>query len=271
MDTYNISRLEKELGALGYALFYFSETESTMNVIQDHAKNGEKNMILALADHQTMGVGREGRAWRDRANCSLMFSLLFQIPQESVAVFADLVALGVCEALRDETGLQMIKIKYPNDVVINDKKLGGVLVKNMYDDKLKYLGTNIGIGINVHYNEEDLKKFPTDYPAASADAATGLKINREKLLIAIAQKLRYLETEVGVVNQNNAVRETFESRWREASGVLGREIAVLKNDRMIESGKVVDTKIGRGVEIENNTGRKWVSLFNTEMKARILN
>jgi BirA family biotin operon repressor/biotin-[acetyl-CoA-carboxylase] ligase len=239
-----------------------------MNIIQEKAKGIAKRKIIALADHQTQGVGRDKREWLDKPNCSLMFSALFSIPQSSVAVFADMAALTICEVLRRETGIS-VQVKYPNDLVVEDRKVGGILVKNIYDEKLHYVGTNLGVGLNVHYSKEELSRFPTDYLATSLDVCRGVFVKRQDLLIEISRALRFLGTEVAVVGENPKALDAFEKKWRDASSVYGRKIAILKDDKIVTEGLVVNTGIGRGVELETTKGRAWLSLFETDMKARI--
>lgn len=269
-DPYDISLLKVELKKSGYDFDFFPKTDSTMKIVEEHARKGVKSLIIALADHQTEGAGREGRKWLDTPGSSLMFSGLFQIPQSTVAIFADMVSLAICQVLRQETKLEKIKIKYPNDLVFEDKKLGGILVKNIYDDKLNYLGTNLGVGLNTHYGLEELKTFPTDYPATSLDVCTGSFVNRQNLLLKITGALRYLNTEAQVIEANANARESFDVKWKDLSSIYGRKIAILKDDKIVDSGLVINTGIGKGVELETKKGRKWISLFETDMKARVL-
>ena len=65
--------------------------------------------------------------------------------------------------------------------------------------------------------------------------------------------------------------ELYAKKWREISSVLGRKILILKNDKIIDQGLVLDTVIGKGVELETVKGSKWFSLFATDMKARVQN
>ena len=269
-DSYDIALLKAKLSEFGFTLNYFPEIDSTMRVIEEKAKKGEKGLSIALTDHQTSGVGRASRRWQDTSGCSLMFSALFQIPQASVAAFADLAALTICEVIIRKTG-RSIQIKYPNDIVFNDKKLGGILVKNIYDEKLNYLGTNLGIGINIHYKQESLSNFSTDYPATSLDEAADTFVKRQGLLIEIIRALRTLNTELKVILVNLKETEIYEKKWREVSSVLGRKLLILKNDKIVDQGLVMSTGIGKGVELATVEGQKWVSLFATDMKARIQN
>lgn len=269
IDSYDLKSLSAQLLEMGFKLAYFLEVDSTMNLIQKEAANKSGERVVVLVDHQTQGVGREERSWQDKPNCSLMFSVLCQIPQESVAIFADMVTLAIIEALRKESACE-VKVKYPNDLVIDDKKLGGILVKNIYDDKLKYLGTNLGVGLNIHYTQADLDGFKTDYPAVSLDLCTGVFIKRQNLLVEILRILQFLSTEIEVISKNPGAIESFDKKWRLVSSVLGRKIVILKNDKIIDQGKVVNTGIGRGIEMETDLGNKWFSLFDSDMKVRII-
>lgn len=270
-DGYDTNLLSKVLAETGYEFSYFPKTDSTMNIIEKSAQNGKNTFMIALTDHQTQGSGRKGRTWLDRAGNSLMFSVLFHIKESSIATFADLVSLSICENLRRITENSSIQIKYPNDIVSHDKKIGGILVKNIYDEKLHYLGTNLGIGLNIHYTNEMLQKFPTDYPATSLDVCTSSFVKRQDLLIELLKGLRYLGTEAEVFEVNSKISELFDEKWRKASSMMGRKVAILKQDLPIEEGIVKDTGIGRGIELETRGGRKWFSLFDTDMKARIVN
>lgn len=270
-DRYDEDFIKKEMAKIGYDFYYFPKTDSTMNIIENAAQKGNKSNMVALTDHQTLGVGRMGRKWMDNANKSLMFSVLFNIKDSSIATFADLVSLAICETVRNFTGNHSVKIKYPNDIVCNDKKIGGILVKNIYDDKLHYLGTNLGIGLNIHYTSDMLKKFATDYPATSLDICTSSFIKRQDLLIDILKALRYLGAEADVLEVNSKTSQLFNEKWRKVSSMMGRKVAILKQDIIIEEGIVINTRIGQGIEMQTIEGSKWVTLFDTDMKARILN
>ena len=268
---YKIDFLKKKIAELKFELLYISEVESTMQIIDEKARITGVNRIIALTDHQTKGIGRINRKWLDHPGSSLMFSVLLQIPQSSIATFADLVALAVVNGLQKTTGLTDIKIKYPNDIVFADKKLGGILVKNIYDNKLQYLGTNIGVGLNIHYTKGMFKDFQTDYPATSLDICTGTHINRQSLLLEILKALQYLDTEIKTIENNPRAKAQFDIQWQKASNMLGRKINILKQNATIASGTVTDTALGKGIEIETENGRQWYSLFETDMKARIAN
>lgn len=270
-DEYDEALLKKTLAEMDYEFSYFPKIDSTMNIIDKSAKEGKKAFKVVLADHQTEGVGRRGRKWVDTTNNSLMFSVLFHIKESSIATFADLVSLTICETLRRVTGNLSIKIKYPNDLVYQDKKIGGVLLRNIYDEKFHYLGTNLGIGLNIHYTNDMLEKFPTDYPATSLDVCTSSFVKRQDLLIELLKGLRYLGTEAEVFEVNSKTSGLFDEKWRQVSSMMGRKVVILKQNIPHEEGIVTDTGIAKGIELQTLNGRKWISLFDTDMKARIVN
>lgn len=270
-DPYNVILLRRELEQIGYEFYYFSIIDSTMTIVEKAAQEGKKTRLVVLADHQTLGVGRKGRLWYDTPGNSLMLSVLFTIKEQSIAIFADMVSLSIYETLRSFTGKKEVKIKYPNDLVFDDRKIGGILVSNIYDKKLNYLGTNLGIGLNIHYTKDMLKNFQTDYPASSLDVCASSFNNRQKLLLELIKNLRYTATEADVLEANSETREFFNEKWRKASSMMGRKVVILKQDLPFEEGIVTDTSIGRGIELQTISGRKWVSLFDTDMKARIVN
>lgn len=270
-DKYDPGFLKAELAKLGYKFYYFPKTDSTMQIVEEFARKGRQALAVVLTDHQARGIGRYGRKWLDKPNYSIMFSVLFRIKESSIASFADLSAMMICQTLRRVTGDTSIKIKYPNDIIANDKKLGGILVKNIYNRNLRYLGTNLGVGLNIHYTSSMLKKFKTDYDATSLDICTSSFNKRQELLIEILRDLKYLGIETEVVEVNPKTAEMFDKKWSEISGMMGRKIAVLKNDQVIEEGLVTNTRIGKGIELLTLGGQKWFSLFDTDMKARIVN
>lgn len=94
-----------------------------MTMIERSAQKGENSYMVVLTDHQMKGAGRKGRKWLDTPNNSLMFSVLFQIHESSIAAFADPSLLAICQTLRRFTGNSSIQIKYPNDLVYHDKKI----------------------------------------------------------------------------------------------------------------------------------------------------
>lgn len=153
-------RLQTELTWLTVAK-YFEKVDSTQNrILQFLPKTGE-GVVLILAETQSKGVGRQGRPWQSPAG-GLWFSLalpLNNVTLEQAGSFSMVAALQVAEALQEVNNLSC-KLKWPNDILINEKKLAGLLLTTT--TKFKKTWLILGIGINVN-NEipVDLAKIAT--------------------------------------------------------------------------------------------------------------
>jgi BirA family biotin operon repressor/biotin-[acetyl-CoA-carboxylase] ligase len=156
-------------GTLGRPIQLLASTTSTNEEAKRGARQGAPHGATWIAEHQTAGRGRQGRTWWSLAGESLLFSVLVrdapapsQLPQ--IALLAGLaVQSAVARALGRETDA---KIKWPNDVVVNDKKVAGVLVEAMTTGP-RVDAVVVGIGINVHTRA---------FPGEIADRATSIAL-----------------------------------------------------------------------------------------------
>lgn len=271
-DDYNIPLLKAELGKIGYdEVKYFEEIPTTMDEARKLALIGAKQCVV-LTDHQTKGVGRDGREWQDKKGSSVLVSTLFHIDESAACELSDLIALRLCETLRDVTNNEEIKIKTPNDIVANDKKLAGTLTQNIYDDVNRYNGTTVGIGVNVHYTQSELETFPTDYGAVSLDLLTGYFNERQPLLTDILAAIATIGPDAEIINRNQSVRDEYDGRWKRLSYMLNRSVQIYKDERVHMEGIVTDTGIGRGILVAAADGIIFpVSLFESNMKIRMSN
>ena len=144
------------------------------------------------AELQTAGRGRRGRAWQSALGASLTFSLLwrFESGAASLGGLSLAVGLAVANALR-ALGIDA-ELKWPNDIVVDDQKLGGILIETQ-GDMLGPTVAVIGIGLNVRLPESirlAIDQPVTDIATVSADAAvTSPALNRNTLLPAILIQL----------------------------------------------------------------------------------
>lgn len=120
-----------------WSIIHFDEIHST----QAYAKeNNLSPYTIVKANHQTAGVGQYGRVWEDQ-NQSIMLTAVFPLPQMAAALFTQYIALHMIEQLC--AYCEDIQIKWPNDLVIGRKKLGGILTE--VSGNVMY----VGIGLNV--------------------------------------------------------------------------------------------------------------------------
>ncbi|MFO7272800.1 MAG: biotin--[acetyl-CoA-carboxylase] ligase [Sphaerobacter thermophilus] len=158
---------------------------STMDVAADLAGRGAPDGTVVVADEQTAGRGRMGRVWLAPAGTCLLFTALFRPPlavAQSPTLLRD-IGERVAAAVAETTGVQPT-IKEPNDLLIDGRKVAGILVQtSIRGDHLDYLLVGIGLNVNL---PEDLLPVPT---ATSLLIATGREHDRDALLHAILRRL----------------------------------------------------------------------------------
>src|SRR4051812_33118838 len=134
----------------GLNLHYFPIIGSTMTEASRLARDGAPDRTVVVADEQTAGVGRMGRSWTSDPDigiyCSVILRLL--LPPEQLPVVSLLLGLAVAEAIQSSTGI-VCDLRWPNDVLISERKVAGVLAH------LAESCIIAGIGINVNNTHFD--------------------------------------------------------------------------------------------------------------------
>lgn len=164
---------------------FFETIGSTNDEMATWAAEGAPDCSLAAANEQTAGRGRSGRGWFTPPGAGLAFSVLLRpegLPDAAATLAAGLGALAVAEALEEIGGLKA-QIKWPNDVLLNGKKVSGVLAEaNWEGEVLRSL--ILGIGVNVTPGSVPPPEF-LSLPATCVEAAAGRPVAPAALLRAI--------------------------------------------------------------------------------------
>lgn len=228
---------------VGRKVVVYDRTASTNDVAAEYGKNPDNDGIAVFAEEQTAGRGRMGAAWHSEHGESLLFSvaLVGNAPAGEMLSLAG--AVGVAEAL-GQIGAHRAQIKWPNDVLVNGRKIAGILVESRVqspEDRRQKTedkeGTPssalrpppsgvcvVGIGINCHQSRES---FPPEIQtiATSIDIETGSRCDRTTLAKRV---LTSLDAWWAVAQSDpKHVTET----WGQLSTELGRHIAVTFNGR----------------------------------------
>ena len=177
----------------------FPSIGSTLDVAHERAAAGAPAGTLILADAQTAGRGRQGRAWTSEPGAGIWLTLIERPPdRSSLDVLSLRVGIGIAESLEPLVGAPL-RLKWPNDVYLGQGKLAGVLVE------ARWRGSDpdwvaIGVGLNI--------RTPADQPQAAGLEATG--VSRNQVLYAILPALRNAARGTGPLTEDES--EAFAER-----------------------------------------------------------
>ena len=170
------ARLATEL--VGIRWHHYERLDSTNLEALRLAELGAPPGTVVLADTQSAGRGRRGRAWADVPGRSLLMSVLLGRPSGAAGLLTASAALAAAEAVETLTGLR-VQIKWPNDLLAGERKLGGVLAEGRGE-----LPVAVGIGVNVSGAPEDL---PVELRASASFVSH--EAGREVGVTALAEEL----------------------------------------------------------------------------------
>jgi BirA family biotin operon repressor/biotin-[acetyl-CoA-carboxylase] ligase len=141
---------------IGKKIHYFEAVPSTMDIALQLGLKHEPEGAVVLAEAQTKGKGRLGRHWFSPKYKGIYFSLILRpkISLQQAPVLTLLSAVSICEAVKEVSGLDA-RIKWPNDILLGEKKAGGILTElNAETDAVRFV--LIGVGLNVNNEKKSL-------------------------------------------------------------------------------------------------------------------
>jgi BirA family biotin operon repressor/biotin-[acetyl-CoA-carboxylase] ligase len=200
---------------IGSEIIVLETVTSTNDVAAQYADDPENDGLVIVAEEQTEGRGRGGNKWYAGKGKSVLCSIVLMNEGISAELLSLTVAVATAEAI-DETA----RVKWPNDIILNGKKVAGILLESrQMDFGIAYI---IGIGINCHQ-----KNFPRELNdiATSIDIETGSVCCRPLL---IKRLLSSVEHWIGIAHKK--AQQVIE-RWSELSILLGQRVTVLCDKR----------------------------------------
>jgi BirA family biotin operon repressor/biotin-[acetyl-CoA-carboxylase] ligase len=192
------------------------------------AESGASEGTLIVADEQTKGRGRMGKSWHSPPKLGLWMSLILRpdIPPFKAPGLSICAGLALAQAISKLTGMEA-KIKWPNDCLMNGRKVGGILLELSAElDRINFVIAGIGVNINQQ---------PSDFPRKLSSVATsvrieyGKEVSRMKLLALFLQRFEaiYLDfKKKGLAPQRRLIKRF--------SSLLGRQVAVKFGKEKIE-------------------------------------
>jgi BirA family biotin operon repressor/biotin-[acetyl-CoA-carboxylase] ligase len=219
---------ELQTEIFGQQIRYEPVAKSTQILAHQWARAGAEEGSLVIADEQQEGKGRLGRSWHSPPRTGIWMSLILRpnIPIQQAAHLTLLASVGVCLAIRKTTKLP-VKIKWPNDILIQGKKVCGILTELRGDqDKINYV--ILGIGINVNQD-------PDDFSSELNNIATSLSIEgRTKYSRAtlIANVMKELEDYYQLYLSKGF--DPIRLKWESLSDLIGQKITARTPQSKIE-------------------------------------
>ena len=220
---------EQELRSLlhtkwfGNRILYFDSIDSTNNELKRQAETQVCHGLLAVAEEQTAGRGRRGHGWGSPPGTGIWFSFLLkpEVSPDKASMLTLVAAMAVARAITDTTGLES-QIKWPNDIVVNKKKVCGMLTELSAEmTQINYVV--IGIGINANNRE-----FPDEIKetASSLFIESGKPVKRAAVIEAVGRYFEQYYDEFIKVGDLSLIMDEYNGMLANA----GKQVRIISND-----------------------------------------
>ncbi|MEF9934800.1 MAG: biotin--[acetyl-CoA-carboxylase] ligase [Clostridium sp.] len=231
---------------INWNIEFHREIGSTNDEVALLAKEGRGEGLVVLCDNQTKGRGRLSRVWEDSAGQNIAMSILLRpnIPPFMAPGITQIVALSAAEGLYEATGLEF-SIKWPNDIILNGKKVCGILTEMDGEmDKLNYI--IVGMGINV--NQSSLSS-EIDHKATSIFIEKEVETQRKKIIASILNsfEINYEKFKVSGIS-------AFVNELKSSSALIGK-IVNISNPFKTYTAKVIDIDNEGYLVVEDESGK----------------
>ena len=254
-DKMLVSEIKWNLGTetIGKEIHFYESVGSTNNIAYELAQGGAREGAVIIANEQTKGKGRLGREWVSPSEGGIYLSCILRpdiLPNE-VPKITLVAAVSVVKAVRKFSGPEVL-IRWPNDILISDKKAGGILTELKAEtDRVNFVV--LGIGINVNTPKSALPQGGTSIKEESKSAKD---FSRVELVRAL---LRELESEYTKFKKEGF--SPVRSELKRYSCTLGRHVGVTTSGRRKIEGKAIDIDESGAlvVKLENGSTKTFLS------------
>ena len=244
-DSLDVDAIEANLKTklIGKKIIVYKSTSSTNDIAAEYARNKDNVSTVIFSERQSVGRGRWANKWFSKKGDSILCSIVYADGKNDLDLVSLSSAVAVAEAV-GKCGKSQAKIKWPNDIIINGKKIAGILVEaKTYKNRKAYI---IGIGINCHTTKD---AFPTEIKdiATSIDIESGGFCDRialaKRLLISLDKWL-----DIAATDSDKLIK-----RWCKKSIQLGHRVTLLHN-RKKYTGNCIGIDPQKGLIIQLDSG-----------------
>ena len=232
---FNIDLFETNLKTqkIGKKNYYYASTNSTNTQVWTIFNKYKKEGIVTIANEQTQGRGRGTKKWFSKKNKSLICSFLIKqkYSNKKIGLHSILIPVGIINGIK-KTINKKLQLKWPNDIMYNNKKIGGILIESKKNNDTFYF--NVGFGLNVNEGENDFTSSIQKI-ASSLKIITGYEIQREILLSNIINSIDKL-----LMSNND---KTIIQDWLSYCNHINQTISIKYNGNIVNA---------RFIKINNN-------------------
>lgn len=219
---------------LGHPIELHEQVGSTNDLAKQAGRHGEPEGLVIVAEEQVAGRGRLGRVWTAPPGCCILCSVLLRprFPPRQAFYLTIATSLAIYRTIKaliepDNLGtLHKVGIKWPNDVLINGRKVSGILCETEFGGE-GWSFAVLGFGINVNLEPEQFGKLQAT--ATSLSAELGQKVDRATLLCRVLDELEELYLSL----QKEQFRSIYD-QWINALETVGKRVSVRDGKSMIE-------------------------------------
>lgn len=240
-DALAPDRIKANLGAslIGREVIVFNSTSSTNDVAAEYARDKSNNGLVIFAEEQTAGRGRAANKWLSDFRQSILCSVLLT----DCPLNPELLSLTAAVAVAETIG-RSAKVKWPNDVFLNGRKIAGILLESKtFNYGAAYV---IGIGINCHQQKDSL-------PSELKSIATSLDIETETTCNRISLAKRLLVCLDHCIETAQTDSPAIIEMWRKRSIQLGHRVALIFDGRQF-AGNCIGIDPQKGLILQLDTG-----------------
>lgn len=228
---------------IGRNVLVYSSTSSTNDIAAVYAKNKKNDGLTVFAEEQTKGRGRGDNSWLSGRAESILCSILLTESRLNGELLCLTFAVAVAEAV-GKIGRHHAKIKWPNDILVNGKKIAGILLESKsHNGSIAYI---VGIGINCHQTGES-------FPPQLQQTATSIDIESRTVCDRVSLAKRLLTSidhwlELAGKNAEKAIEQ-----WSKLSIQLGSRVTLILNSRKF-TGNCIGIDPEKGLILQLETG-----------------
>jgi BirA family biotin operon repressor/biotin-[acetyl-CoA-carboxylase] ligase len=239
----DVIRANLKTKRIGKRILVYKSTSSTNDIAAEYARNKENDGLAIFTEEQTAGRGRVGGKWYSPPADSILCSIVLTDCRCHAELLSLTCAVAVAQAIGNSANSEA-KIKWPNDIVLNGKKVAGILLESKIDET----GNNyiLGIGINCHQGKNS-------FPPELQPTATSLDIESRSIVDRISLAKRLLTSIDDWLETAEKNSKEVINHWRKLSIQLGHRLTLIYNGQEF-TGNCIGIDPEKGLILQLETG-----------------